>query len=332
MASIDELQEEYYNKEFFDAEEKKTLQALVDHPERATAHHKYLGFIYDVMHRHEDCVYHAEKAIELSNSITEKADTRVLIARSHIYRKEINLAIAQYLIAHDEDPSHEVIIEEVAHCYKQLKDYDNAEKWYTLLTTLEDCEAMGYSYLGDFYAEKKEYETAIEKYAKALTFDAEDQSAIHGLGVIYAEIDKYDEALNYFNQEKKLYPESPMPDYAIGLCYQKQEDFYRALHHYTEALKIAPGFPEVYNNMAVIHLEMDGDIRAALTDLEKAAELATDTKQRTLFYMNLSRLYDKIKDEEKHLFWKKKFMDEMGFKGLISWEDDEEDDDGDILK
>jgi hypothetical protein len=113
MASIEDLQEEGYNKEFFEAEEKTMLQKLADEPDRLHGNHKYLSIIYGFMHRHEECVFHAEKAIALAKNRFERADTRILIARSHVYRKEINLAIGQYLIAQKEDPEHKIVLEEL---------------------------------------------------------------------------------------------------------------------------------------------------------------------------------------------------------------------------
>ena len=145
MPSIAELQSEFYNKEFYESWEKKELQLLADDAATAYEHHKILGFIYEMMHRHEECVEHSEKAIALAKQKSDRADARVSIARSHIFRKEINMAIAQYLTAYDEDPDHEAVIEELGHCYRNSKDYDNALHWYTLLSRQEDMESWAFT-------------------------------------------------------------------------------------------------------------------------------------------------------------------------------------------
>jgi len=113
MASIESLQEGGYNKKYWEAEEKKALQKLADEPENLFGNHKYLSIIYGFMQRHDECVFHAEKAIALAGNGFERADTRVIIARSHVFRNEINLAIAQYMIAQKDDPEHEVVLEEL---------------------------------------------------------------------------------------------------------------------------------------------------------------------------------------------------------------------------
>jgi tetratricopeptide (TPR) repeat protein len=329
MPSIAELQSKFYNKEFYEKWEKKELALLESDSANAMEHHKSLGFIYEIMHRHDECVEHCEKAIALAKQKTQRADARVSIARSYVFRKEINMAIAQYLTAFDEDPEHDAVLEELGHCYRHLKDYDNAMHWYTLLGKQEGMEACAFTNVGDLCVEKKEYDNAIDYYNKALMFEEKYEGAIHGLGVACAETGRSGEAMEHFKKELELNPRSAQALYCTGLVYQNREDYYRALHYYTEALKVWPGFAEVYNNMAFIHLEMDSDIRTAIAEVEKAADLATDSQQRVLFYLNLSRLYNKIKDEKKHIYWKSKLMEELGFGGISFDEDDE---DGDILK
>jgi hypothetical protein len=110
MSSKKSLQEGGYN---WEAEEKAALKRLADEPEHLFTNHKYLSIIYGFMQRHDKCVFHAEKAIALAENGFEKADTRVIIARSHVCRNEINLAIAQYLVAQKEDPEHKIVLEEL---------------------------------------------------------------------------------------------------------------------------------------------------------------------------------------------------------------------------
>lgn len=334
MGFIEELQNKQYNKAFYDAEEKTALQKLADEPDRLQQNHKYLAIIYGFMCRHDECLLHATKAIALASSAFEKADARILIARSYISQNEINHAIAEYLLAYDDDPTHEVVAEELGHCYKHLLDYDNALHWYKVMGSIEDCYADAYNIIGIMYFEKREFDTALLNYMKVLATEPDNMDALYGAGISNAEAGRNEKAMEYFNQMLKLEPQNADAMYGLGLVYQRQEDYYRALHHYTEALKISSEFPEIYNNIAKIHLELDGDVKAALADLEKAASLATDSQQRMLFYLNLSRLYNSIKDEEKHQYWKKKLLDEIGFGGLFNFEDDDddEDEDGDILK
>jgi tetratricopeptide (TPR) repeat protein len=200
------------------------------------------------------------------------------------------------------------------------------------LTALE-IEAQGglvdmevYKEMAEVYDKKKEYMLSHEYYVKAAQAEYYESYWLwNNAGRALALAGKEEEAMFYFQMVLKLYPKSEIAHYFLGQIYQTKKDVYRALHHYTEALKIKPDFPEVHNNLAAISFEEESDIQEAINYLEKALGENPSPQILTLLYTNLSRMYKKIADYDKHEYYKGKLFESLGFD--VEWKEGDEDED-----
>lgn len=224
-------------------------------------------------------------------------------------------------------------MEEIAQIYEKREDWDNAIKYYEMYITQtnENCENETYSQLADIYDKVKDYKNSAKYYEKAAKQICDDSVWLwQNTGRALAIDGKEEEAKFYFQIALKINPQNEMAHYFMGQIYQNTNDVYRAMHHYTEALKIDPYMAIVYNNMAGISLDEDGDIKKAIELLEKAVEVSEDKQFNAQLYLSLSKLNNKICDYDKHEYYKAKWGESLGFPpGFIGsgLETEEEDDD-----
>src|SRR5207302_1327687 len=119
---------------------------------------------------------------------------------------------------------------------------------------------------------KQDYQQALSYFQKSLAIKADSAVALNGLGRVTASMGDNDKALEYFAEALKLDPFDAYIYYYHGQAWQNKHDFYRAMHFYTEALKIKPDFAEVFNNIAALFVNEEGDFKTALDNLMKALE------------------------------------------------------------
>jgi tetratricopeptide (TPR) repeat protein len=213
----------------------------------------------------------------------------------------------------------------------KLKDNDLIIK-YSLLWIEEDdyVETEVYERLANAYDEKRDYLKSYEYFEKAAQNVNDETSWLwNNAGRALALAGRQDEAMFYFQMVLKIKPDSEFAHYYMGQSYQTKGDVYRALHHYTEALKIRPDFSEVHNNMAALSFEEESDIPAAIKHLEQALESNPPPHMLTLLYTNLSRLYHKIADYDKHEYYKGKLLESIGFDVDFGEDDDDDPDEED---
>ncbi|MBL0308611.1 MAG: tetratricopeptide repeat protein [Bacteroidetes bacterium] len=138
-----------------------------------------------------------------------------------------------------------------------------------------------------------------------------------------------EEAMFYFRVANKIDPKDSMIHYYLGQAYQDLGDQYRALHHYTEALKDRPDFPEVYNNMAALSFNEDGDIKSAIQHLEEALQHDPDDRMKIAVYKSLAQLHHKLANYDQHEYYKGKLLEAIGFP--VDWEEgDDEEEKGEV--
>ncbi len=164
---------------------------------------------------------------------------------------------------------HETSIEEAGWCCLKLKQWQQAEDWFTKGTLLEGDTETFWEGLGLTLAQQKKYVEALPGFKKG----RELCHILHGY---------------YY-------------DHLIGQCYANLNDFYRALGHYTKCLNANPTYTNALNDIATLYFNEEGDMDTAINYLKKAEAIAESNKEYSILqiiYMNLSRIYRKIKEFE----------------------------------
>lgn len=228
-----------------------------------------------------------------------KAEALLAMGRVHVIENKMDEALALYEQSWEMDNEMEMATTEGGQIYLELQRYKEALVMFQRSLVLDpECDFIC-NFAGQAAAGVEDYPLALEYFTKAIEYDEDED----------------DKAQN---------------EYFIGLCYDRMGDFYRALHHYSLCLDADPLFGEALGNMASLYYNHEGDVQTALTYLKKTEPVALETKNGPLLqlvYMNLSQLYNKIKDFEKHEYYKQKLLESVGL-GFMLESSDGEDEDG----
>ena len=260
-------------------------------------YHSQLSILYGEMYNSEACKKHAGLMPGWSEA-QEKTGALNAVARILVYEKKIEEALDYYQQAFALDPGHEISIEEAGWCCLELKQWEQAEDWFTKGTLLKEDTEPFWEGLGLTMAQQKKYEEALPAFKKG----REQCHILHGY---------------YY-------------DHLIGQCYANLNDFYRALGHYTKCLDANPTYTNALNDIATLYFNEEGDMDTAINYLKKAEAIAESNKEDSilqLIYMNLSRIYRKIKEFELHQYYHAKMMEKLGFGSLFNFNDDEDEED-----
>src|SRR5665213_2489263 len=278
-------------------------QALIDHPEPEDAVHILQQLlIYVSIQDPEERIILAEKLFAMDTKKQYIEDVYIVLARCYAKKNEIKKAVEYYYKGFEIDPTQAEFIIEWAQLYATNLDFDNALDVYKLLDNdeIENGKENSYRYRGTIYYNRQEFDKAMDCYQNALAIYPEDEDGVltENIGGTYWQQKQYDQAMQWFKKALEKNPKSAQAHYGMGLCYQGTED-YRAMHHYTEALKIKPDFTAVFNNIAFIAVNHDGELKKGIEMLEKAVESAEDKNSLGLVYLNLAKIYGMISDYDK---------------------------------
>lgn len=134
-------------------------------------------------------------------------------ARYYLLKKDSNLALTEFMHAHNIKPDNAEIIKEI------LKIHEN---------------------LGD-------KNSILEFYEKLLKADPENEDALKNIAKFYSDMYEFKEALNYYNRLLEINPKDNQVYYETAYCYEKLKNNVLAKEFYEKYLKKAPLTPETEN-------------------------------------------------------------------------------------
>jgi tetratricopeptide (TPR) repeat protein len=257
-------------------------------------YHSQLSLCYRNLYNPEECKKHAALVPAWAHA-QEKTEALVSMARILVYEKRIEDALDYYQQAYALTPDHEVVIEEAGWCCFELKQWEQAQDWFMKGTLLEEDWDLFWGGLGRSLAQQQKYAEALPVFEKALAL-----------------CDKEYDGYSYLH--------------LIGQCYANLNDFYRALGYYTKSLEANPTYTNALNDIAALYFNQEGDMNNAIDYLKKAEAIAEKDGNDFILqciYINLARIYGKIKEFELQEHYQAKLLDNLGF-GI---DDDEEEED-----
>jgi tetratricopeptide (TPR) repeat protein len=313
----------YSSSATLDEQLEVLLPLLETQPQLAHELYYWIGRAYKQDEKYEEANEAYLKAVQFSDDKQFLALIYESVAlNAYAIETEGDDAYLNYLLKSLEyEPEDENNIFRVGKEYLDRNEYDLAATYLLQLEAINPRNPNVNRYLGKVYEENSKVELALEYYTKALPLAHDYPSIYQGLGRLYFEKNEVPRSRAMFLEANKQCTNA-YNYYCIALTYQEEKDEYRALHYFQEALKLDPDYFEAYNNLGKLYYELEGDFKKAKEHLEKAEELATDTHQRQLVYMNLARLYSVIADEDNNAKYNAKLMQELGFP--VGFEDEDE--------
>ncbi len=159
----------------------------------------------------------------IENSIFEKYKKAEKLLLSNSYEEALKYYNDALDILSDNPQSGiiniSVLSYNIAYCYENTNDIQNAIKYYNIPLELEDrsISAMSNAALGNIYWNKKEYEQCERYYLKAIELDPELYQAYVNLSALYSVKKDYDSGLKLLDKAIQIAPDKS--DAYINRCY-----------------------------------------------------------------------------------------------------------------
>ena len=222
------------------------------------------------------------------------------LIRVYITDKNYEKALEVLRVVEDREKNNPSINSEFGYCLVELKQFDEAIKYYLKAKNQGREDAWIYSQLGWAYRNAEKYKEALEAYLKAQQLGDKVAWTNAEIGMCYKELGNYDEALKYYliiinsgELDNDIYKKTWVL-LEMGNIYKNTNKFEEAVECFRIAEKIVVGDYQFYLDHAYC-LVFINHYTEAIAKIEKALELHEDIypiSQLAFCYRNLGE-YEK---------------------------------------
>ena len=222
------------------------------------------------------------------------------LIRAYIADKNYEKALEVLRVVEDREKDNPSINSEFGYCLVELKQFDEAAKYFLKAKNQGREDAWIYAQLGWSYRNAEKYKEALEAYLKAQQLGDKVAWTNAEIGMCYKELGKYEEALKYYliiinsgELDNDIYKKTWVL-LEIGNIYKNTNKFKEAVECFRIVEKIVVGDYQFYLDHAYC-LILLGRYTEAIAKVEKALELHEDIypiSQLAFCYRNLEE-YEK---------------------------------------
>jgi tetratricopeptide (TPR) repeat protein len=167
-------------------------------------------------------------AIFYANSKNKNAQNSYIIAKDFMREKKYKLAVESLQRSLKEDPNFVLALDDIAVCYRQLDDFDNAIKYYKKSLDIFPEGDLALMNIGTVYSLKSDFKTAIDYYEKLIKYQPNNAEGYFGAGKNYFLLNDDEKALDnifaahiiYTNEKSEYVKDS---EQLLGAIYQKMK-------------------------------------------------------------------------------------------------------------
>lgn len=185
-------------------------------------------------------------------------------------------------------------LEVVASDYVLLKDYPDADKWFSKAVEWSPQDALGWYYLGRTKYNENRFEEAVAAFQKCLTLKPKDVKAEDNLGLSYEGLNQTDEAVAAYRQALAWQTDAAIKDAGpyldLGTVLVESGKAEEGMPYLLEAARIAPGDFRMHRALGKAYVHLNESAKAR-DELEKAAKLAPSDAP---IHFMLSQVYRKL--------------------------------------
>jgi Flp pilus assembly protein TadD len=185
-------------------------------------------------------------------------------------------------------------LEVVAGDYVLLKDYPDADKWFTKAVEWNPQDELGWYYLGRTKYNENRFEEAVAAFQKCLALKPKDVKAEDNLGLSYEGLNRVEDALAAYRTAISWQADAAAKDAGpyldLGSLLVDSDQASEALPHLREAAALEPGDFRMHRALgkAYAHLNRAAEARQ---ELEKAVTLAPEDAP---VHFMLAQVYRKL--------------------------------------
>lgn len=213
------------------------------------------------------------------------------LIRAYIADKNYENALEVLRVVEDREKDNPSINSEFGYCLGELKQFDEAAKYYLKAKNQGREDAWIYSQLGWSYRNAEKYKEALEAYLKAQQLGDKVAWINAEIGMCYKELGNYEEALRYslMLENFEEFKNDIFVLSNIAHLYEERQEYNNQLKYFEKIEKIVVGDYQFYLDHAYC-LILLGRYTEAIAKVEKALELHEDIypiSQLAFCYRNL---------------------------------------------
>ena len=224
------------------------------------------------------------------------------LIRAYIADKNYEKALEVLRVVEEREKNNPSINSEFGYCLVELKQFDEAAKYFLKAKNQGREDAWIYAQLGWSYRNAEKYKEALEAYLKAQQLGDKVAWTNAEIGMCYKELGNYDEALKYYliiinsgELDNDIYKKTWVL-LEMGNIYKNTNKFEEAVECFRIAEKIVVGDYQFYLDHAYCLIFMN-HYTEAIAKIEKALELHEDIYPIS----QLAFCYRKLGEYEKSL-------------------------------
>jgi tetratricopeptide (TPR) repeat protein len=167
----------------------------------------------------------------------------------------------------------------VASDYILLRDYGDADKWFTEVTAETPGDADAWYLLGRTKFNESGFADAVSSFEHALALRPKYVEAENNLGLAWRELNSPEKARAAFQAAIDWQGDAPadaQPFLNLGTLLADESDFDHAIPHLLKAAALSPDNPKVHEELSQVY-EAEKNLPQAQAELEKAVALAPNT-------------------------------------------------------
>jgi tetratricopeptide (TPR) repeat protein len=226
---------------------------------------------------------------------TEKsvADGHFLLGYVLFRKQDATASLAEYTEGARYQTPGAADLEAVAGDYVLLKDYPDADKWFTKAVTWNPADSLGWYYLGRTKYNENRFEEAVSAFRKCLELDPRNVKAEDNLGLTYEGLNQTGQAMEAYRNAIAWQSESPVktsgPYLDLGALLVESGRPAEGLPNLLEAVKMSPDDYVAHRQLGKAYSRLEQFDKAG-AELEKAVALAP--KNAPVHFM-LAQVYRK---------------------------------------
>jgi len=170
-------------------------------------------------------------------------------------------------------------LEAVAGDYVLLKDYPDADKWFSKAVEWNPSDALGWYYLGRTKYNENRFDEAIVAFEKCLKLDPRSVKAEDNLGLSYEGLNRIDEAIAAYHTAIDWQADSADknsgPFLDLGSLLVDNDRSPEALPYLLEAAKLSPRDFRVHRQLGKTYAHLN-QLEKAAAEFEQAVNLAPE--------------------------------------------------------
>jgi tetratricopeptide (TPR) repeat protein len=208
------------------------------------------------------------------NLALRNALVTVLVSQSK-YETAINEA--KKVLKADEKNVH--AMQQLAQAYAKQGKLELSKMVLENARAIDTADAVTQNLLGNVYLALKQRPQALEAYQKAATLRPDFAEALNNYGALLNQAQDYEAAARELEKAVAAAPKFAPARLNLGNAYRGLQQFDKALEQYRKAEQIRPQ-PDVYFNLAVLHLDADNAPLDPIDRLKSAIAFFNQYKER----------------------------------------------------